>query len=81
MVVVTTTPTAAAPEPPAHQHEDGLGRGNSAAEWEKLTARSTALCRQDPQRWQACADRSDDLEAHGVPALDAVRIALAEYHG
>lgn len=55
------------------------GRRNAEAEkWAALTARSAALCRHDRGRWQACADRSDELEAAGVAPLEAVRRALEE---
>lgn len=46
--------------------------------WAELTARSAALCRRDPALWRACADRSDELERQGVPALLAVQRALDE---
>lgn len=51
------------------------------ARWEDLTARCVALARADPQRWQACADRSDALEAQGVDPMTAVATALVEHGG
>lgn len=49
--------------------------------WASLTARSALLCRADPARWRACADRSDELEAAGVPPEVAVQQALEEFGG
>lgn len=51
----------------------------AAATWTDLTARSVALCKKDPVRWRACADRSDQSEAAGVDPLTAVRRALEEF--
>lgn len=51
---------------------------HDGASWVELTARSAALCRRDRAIWRTCADRSDELEAQGVPALLAVQLALDE---
>lgn len=74
-----TTSAASAFGPAIPEDRDGVEETGSGPDWAELTARSAALCRQDRQRWQACTDRSDSLEAQGVPASIAVRIALDEF--
>ena len=80
MGVTTTTSTGPGLETLGTHDEDHPGTHAAAAAWAELTARSAALCRRDPQLWQACADRSEELEAQGMPSLVAVRAALQEFH-